>query len=113
MRVKRGTTKNKKHKKVLKQAKGYRLTYSKLYRRALEAVKHAGNYSHAHRKRRASDKRKEWIETISAALVDSGINYSKFIGALKTNKVAIDRKNLAAMAVNNPKHFETIVKDVA
>lgn len=112
MRVKRGKTKKQKHKKVLKQAKGYRMSYSKLYRRAKEALLHAGAYSVAHRRRRRSDKRREWIKIISAGLSKSGTNYSSFIHSLKTNNVEIDRKNLAYMVLNNPSHFDQLVAKV-
>lgn len=112
MRVKRGTTKNKKHKKTLKQAKGYRLTYSKLYRRAQEALLHAGQYSYAHRKRRKSEKRQEWIRSISAGLSKSNVSYKDFIHQLKESNVSIDRKNLASMAMERPDHFDKVVASV-
>lgn len=112
MRVKRGTTKNAKHKKILKQAKGYRMSYSKLYRRAREAVLHAGSYSAAHRRRRRSQKTTEWVKVISASLSGTGMSYSKFMNGLKTNNVIIDRKNLAEMAVNNPEHFQMVLEAV-
>lgn len=113
MRVKRGQIKNKKHKAVLKKAKGYRMSYSRLYRRAKQLLLHSGAYSFAHRKRRRSQKREEWIKTISAALVGTGVTYSKFINNLKQNKVEIDRKNLAEMVINNPTHFQTVVTTVS
>lgn len=113
MRIKRGTVKNRKHKKMLKQAKGYRMTYSKLFRRAKEAVWHAGSYSYGHRRHRKSQKRREWIETISAGLAGSGVSYSKFVGELKKNNIEIDRKNLAVMAVDRPEHFAELVKSVS
>lgn len=112
MRIKRGVTKNQKHKKVLKLAKGYRMTYSKLYRRAKEAVRHAGQYSYAHRKHRASQVREQWIEVISAALSKHDMSYSKFIGALKKNNIELDRKILAEFAVYNPSHFDSVVAEV-
>lgn len=113
MRVKRGVTKKRKHKKILKLAKGYRMSYSKLYRRAREAVLHAGQYNYAHRKKRGSQKRREWIETISAALVGSNLTYSKFINQLHKNNIEIDRKNIAFMIENYPKHFEVLLEKVA
>lgn len=113
MRVKRGVTKKARHNKLLKEAKGYRMTYSKLFKRAKEAVAHAKSYSYAHRKHRKSQMREEWIQTISSALVDSNVSYSKFIGALDKSDIEIDRKNLAHMAVHNPEHFNQIVKAVA
>lgn len=109
MRIKRGVTKKQKHKKVLKNAKGYRLTYSKLYRRAKQKLLHSGAYSFAHRKRRRSQKRSEWVKTISAALVGSGVSYSQFIAGMKSKKIEIDRKNLAEMIISNPSHFEQVV----
>jgi large subunit ribosomal protein L20 len=112
MRVKRGQTKRQKHNKILKQAKGYRMSYSKLYRRAKEAVRHAGNYNLAGRRHRRSQMREEWIKTISASLVGSNYSYSKFINALSKNKIEIDRKNLAFMAINNPDHFKSLVESL-
>jgi len=112
MRIKRGTTKNKKHKKILKLAKGYRMTYSKLYRRANEAVLHAGSYSHAHRKRRKSQKRREWISTIAASLAGTDTSYSTLIHKMKKKGVEIDRKNLALMAESRPDHFKQLVDKV-
>lgn len=111
MRIKRGLAKKQKHKKVLKMAKGYRMSYSKLYRRAKEAVMHAGVYSNTHRAHRKSQKREEWIVTIAAALSGTGMSYSAFIGGLKKQNIEIDRKNLAEMIVSNPKHFEAILAE--
>ncbi len=113
MRIKRGHTKNLKHKKTLKLAKGYRMSYSKLYRRAKEAVRHAGSYSFTHRKHRKSQKREEWIKVISAALADKEISYSKFQFMLKQSKIEIDRKNLADMIINNSGHFDKLVTAVS
>lgn len=110
MRIKRGTTKNAKHKKVLKQAKGYRMTYSKLYRRAKEALLHAGQYSYVHRSHRRSQMRNEWIKAISAALTESGVSYSQFVGNMKKSKIEIDRKNLAYLAMNKPELFKQVVE---
>lgn len=113
MRIKRGINKRKKHKKVLKKAKGYRLTYSKLYRRAIEATLHAGQYSFAHRRRRKSQMRTEWIKTLSSALSKSGITYKEFINNLKKSNVELDRKVLAQLAIEKPEAFEDIVKTVS
>ncbi len=112
MRIKRGITKNQKHKKVLKLAKGYRMSYSKLYRRAKEAVRHAGQYSYAHRKHRGAQVKEQWIEVLSAALSKHGMSYSKFIGALKAKNIELDRKVLAELAVYNPTHFDSVVEMV-
>jgi large subunit ribosomal protein L20 len=112
MRIKRGQTKNRKHKKILKLAKGYRMSYSKLYRRAKEAVWHAGSYSFAHRRRRRGQMRSDWIKTISAALVGTDMSYSQFIGALKKSNITIDRKNMAEMALSNKAHFDALIAQV-
>ncbi|MFQ5492714.1 MAG: 50S ribosomal protein L20 [Candidatus Dojkabacteria bacterium] len=112
MRVKRGATKNKKHKKVLKAAKGYRLSYSKLYRRAKEALLHAGQYSFAHRRKRQGQYRRLWIERINAALSDKDIKYSQFISKLKGEQIELNRKVLADLALNHEEVFAQIVKAV-
>ena len=112
MRIKRGETKRQKHKKVLSQAKGFRMTYSKSYRRAKEAVRHAGQYSYAHRRRRSSQMREEWIRSIAAGLSSTGVSYGEFMNQLKKNNISIDRKNLAEMAVYNEDHFKQLVGSV-
>ena len=113
MRVKRGLTKQRRHKKVLEAAKGYRMTYSKSYRRAKQLLLHSGQYEYAHRRRRSSQFRTEWIKVISASLTEHNMSYSKFINLLNKNKIAIDRKNLAELAVHSPESFNAIVKSVA
>ena len=109
MRIKRGKTKRKKHKKVLKLAKGYRLSYSKSYRRAKEARLHAGQYSFAHRKKRQNQFRRVWIQRINAALSEEGVSYSRFINKLKTAKIELDRKVLAGLALDYPEIFKAVV----
>ncbi len=113
MRVKRGKVKRKKHKKVLKATKGYRLSYSKNYRRAKEAVLHAGQYSYAHRKKRIGDFRKLWIQRISGALNDYNLSYSKFMYLLKKNKIELNRKMLSELALDNPEAFGAVVREVS
>ena len=112
MRVKRGTTKNRRHKKVLKAAKGYRLTKSKLYRKAKEQLLHSGQYSYAHRKKRQSDFRRLWIQRINAGLENTDMTYSFFIKALKDAKIDLNRKVLANLALEAPEVFNDIVKKV-
>lgn len=112
MRVKRGEVKRQKKKEVLKQAKGYRMSYHKLYRRAKEALLHSGQYSYAHRRRRKSQIRTEWIRIISASLVNTDLSYSKFMNALTNKNINLDRKVLAEMAINNPEQFAKIVESV-
>lgn len=111
MRIKRGKVKHKKHKKVLKLAKGYRLSYSKLYRRAKEALLHAGQYSIQHRKKRKGQFRKLWIQRINAALSKHDVKYSKFIKQLDNSKIVLNRKMLADLALNYDYVFSEIVKE--
>jgi large subunit ribosomal protein L20 len=112
MRIKRGQTRHRRHKAVLSLAKGYRLSNSKLYKRAHEAMMHAGQYSLVHRKHRYGQFREIWIERINAALTPSGLRYSEFINALKTNKIELNRKMLAGLALNYPETFTAIVSKV-
>lgn len=112
MRVKRGSIKNQKHKKVLKQAKGYRLTKSKLYRKAKEQLLHSGEYSYAHRKKRSSDLRRLWITRINAGLKKHDVKYKDFIHGLKINNIELNRKVLSEMAIHHPKEFEQLVNIV-
>lgn len=103
---------SKKHKKILKLAKGYRGTKSRLFKVASEAVLHAGEYSFAGRKLRKRDFRRLWITRISAKLKEMGVSYSFFINGLKKKKIGLDRKILAALAIEDPKTFEKIVAKV-
>lgn len=102
-----------KHKKVIKQAKGYWGSRSRLFRRAQEAVLRAGEHSFAGRKLRKRDMRKLWITRISGALTDYDINYSRFIKGLKDNNIELNRKMLSEVAINDPEGFETVVKMVS
>jgi large subunit ribosomal protein L20 len=99
----------KKHKKIIKLAKGYRGTRSKLYRRANEAVLRSGEHAFAGRKKRRRDLRKLWITRINAGLKEHGINYSRFINMLSKSNIEIDRKILADLAANNPQAFKQVV----
>jgi len=102
MRVKRGVTKKRRHKKILGLAKGYRMSYSKLYRRAKEAVLHAGQYEYNDRKSRPAQFRKEWIKVISSFLDKNNyVSYNKFISNLKKSSIIIDRKVLANLIVTD------------
>lgn len=112
MRVKGGTTRRKRHKKVLKSTKGYRLTKSKLYKVAHEAQLHAGQYAYNHRKRRPSQMRRVWITKINAACKQNNIQYKDFIKKLKDKKIELNRKVLADLAQNNPEIFSFLVKSL-
>ncbi|HAU39617.1 MAG: 50S ribosomal protein L20, large subunit ribosomal protein L20 [Candidatus Peregrinibacteria bacterium GW2011_GWF2_43_17] len=109
VRVNRGLASRKRHKKILKLAKGYRGNRSKLFCAAKNAVAKAGMRSYVHRKLRRREFRAIWITRINAALKPYGINYSRFINAMATKKVIIDRKILAELAVSKPEVFGKIV----
>ncbi len=98
--------------KVLKLAKGYRGARSKLFRSATEAVDRALNYAYRDRKVKKRDFRALWIARINAASRDNGLSYSRLIHGLKLAEVALDRKIMADLAVNDPAGF-TVVVDAA
>lgn len=110
MRIKRGLVKNRRHKKVLQATKGFRQSYSKLYRRAKEAVLHAGQYNFAHRRARRGQMRQDWIKIISAGLYNTGVSYNAFINNLRTKNIELDRKVLADIAQNDSASFSQIVE---
>ncbi|NLY68072.1 MAG: 50S ribosomal protein L20 [Tissierellia bacterium] len=109
-RVKRGVTARKRHKKVLKQAKGYYGAKSKLYRVANQAVMKSLSYAYAGRKQRKRQFRRLWISRINAAARANGMNYSTFINGLKKANVDINRKMLSEMAINDPEGFAKLVE---
>ncbi len=112
MRVKRGQAKKQKHKRILNSTKGYRLSYSKLYRRAREAVLHAGQYSFAHRRKRGNDFRRLWIQRINASLSQHDMKYNQFISQLSKNNILINRKMLSEIGLHHQEVFAEIVKTV-
>lgn len=113
MRVKRGTTTHKRHKKILKLAKGYRGGRSKLIKEAKTAVMHAGADAYRGRKQKKRDNRSLWIIRINAALSEHNVSYNKFMNDLKKKNIELDRKVLAQIAMEDPKSFADLVKKVA
>jgi len=111
-RVKGGPSAISKHKKVLKLAKGYWMSRSKQFRKAKEAVLHAGNYAFAGRKLNRRNLRRLWITRLNAALKENGMKYSTFIHALKLKKITLDRKILSQLALDYPKVFDKVVETV-
>lgn len=109
MRIKRGVTTHRRHKKVLAMTKGHRATRHSLYRRAKESMLHALSYAYAHRRERKGDMRRLWILRVSAASRAQGLNYGQFIYGLKKSGVEINRKVLADMAVREPEAFANLV----
>lgn len=110
MRVKRGVNAKKRHKKILKQAKGYFGAKSKLFRPANQAVMKSLNYQFFGRKQRKRDFRQLWITRINAACRQNGMSYSKFIAGLKKHEVEINRKMLSEIAINDPQGFTKLVE---
>jgi len=109
-RVKRGVTQHARHKKVLKQAKGYVGRSSTNYRIALERLEKALRYAYRDRRNKKRDFRALWIQRINAAVRAHGLTYSKFIAGLKKAGITMDRKILAAMAYEDEQSFTEIVK---
>lgn len=110
VRIKGGMTTRRKHKKVLKQAKGYWMSRHKQFKKAKEAVLHAGSYAFTGRKAKKRDFRSLWITRLNAGLRSLDLTYSKFINQLNKKKIGLDRKILAQLVVEQPKVFEKIVK---
>jgi len=108
-RVKRGTKRRARRKKLLRRAKGFFLTKGKLFRSAKEAVNRAERYSYRDRRNRKRDFRTLWIQRIGAAARNNGISYSQLIHGLKAGGVDIDRKILADMAVRDAEGFTALV----
>ncbi|MBI3486043.1 50S ribosomal protein L20 [Candidatus Daviesbacteria bacterium] len=111
-RVKRGVTSHKRHKKLLSLTKGHRGGRSTLVRQAKESALHAGQYAFAGRRQRRRDMRRLWITQLGNALRAEGLSYSKFIAALKTKNIGLDRKILAELAVNYPTDFKKVLSQV-
>lgn len=104
-RVKRGKTAHQRHRRVLRQAKGYFGTRHKLLKTAREAVERGWRYAYRDRKQRKRHFRRLWIARINAAAREHGLSYSKFMHGLAEAGVEIDRKQLAELAVSDPQAF--------
>ena len=107
-RVKRGTVRRAKRKKLLARAKGFYQTKSKLYRAAKESVDTAAKYAYVGRKNKKRDFRRLWVIRINAAARENGITYSQLIRGLKAAGNTLDRKTLADLAVTQPAAFATV-----
>ena len=111
-RVKTGNVRRKRIKRILKHSKGYRGGRNNLRRTSMEAVEKWWNHAYAHRRARKRDFRKLWIMRINAAARLHGLTYSRFMHALKTAGIELDRKVLADIAVNDPDGFAQLVAQV-
>ena len=110
MRVKRGVTTHAKHKKVLKATKGMQHGRRRSFRMAKQAVTKALQYAYRDRRNKKRDLRSLWITRINAAARLNGTTYAKLINGMKAKNIALDRKILADLAVNEPEVFASIVK---
>ena len=108
-RVKRGVTAKARHRKILKQAKGYYNARSKVFRAAKQAVIKAGQYAFRDRRARKREFRALWITRINAAARASGLSYSRLINGLSIAEIEVDRKVLADMAVHDAEGFAALV----
>ncbi len=109
-RVKRGTKRRARRKKILKQASGYFLTKSKLYRAAQQAIEKAGRYAYRDRRQKKRGYRSLWIVRIGAAARTHGLSYNQFIHGLKVAGIELDRKVLADMAVRDAAGFGSLAE---
>ncbi len=109
-RIKGAVMTRKRRNKVLKLAKGYYGSKSKLFRTAKQAVMKSGQYAYIGRKQKKRDFRRLWITRISAAAKINGMNYSTFINGLKKADIGLNRKMLAEIAVSDPAAFASLVE---
>jgi large subunit ribosomal protein L20 len=109
-RIKRGVTKHRRHKKILKAARGFHASSHRNYKWAKEAVLHAWSYAYRHRRERKGEFRRLWIVRIGAACREAGTTYSQFMHGLKLAGVELDRKILADLAVQDPPAFAKLVE---
>lgn len=109
-RVKRGVVAHRRHKKILKQAKGYYGARSRVFRVAKQAVTKAGQYAYRDRRQRKRQFRSLWITRINAQSRANGMSYSRLINGLKKAEVGLDRRVLADLAVHDKPAFATIVE---
>ncbi len=110
-RVKTGVVRRRRHKKILKLAKGFYSGRRKHFRKAKEQLERSLVYAYRDRRNRKRDFRKLWIVRINAACRLNDISYSRFINALKKANIELDRKILADMAMNDPEAFAVVVKE--
>ena len=109
-RIKRGVTAHARHKKVIKQAKGYRGRRKNVFRVAKQAVIKAGQYAYRDRRQRKRQFRALWITRINAAARENGLSYSRFMDGLHKADIQVDRKLLADLAVNDKNAFALLAE---
>ena len=112
MRVKRGSVRHRRHKKILKLAKGYRGMRRTSFRKANEAVMKAGQHAYRDRRLKKRTFRSLWIVRLNAAVRALGVPYSRFMKALKDKNVELNRKSLSELAIHEPDVFAKLVAQV-
>ena len=109
-RVKRGVQANRRHKKILKRAKGYYGARSRVYRVAVQAVTKAGQYAYRDRRNKKRTFRRLWIARINAGARLNGLSYSRFINGMKLANITVDRRVLADIAMHDAATFTVLVE---
>ena len=109
-RVKRGVQANRRHKKILKRAKGYYGARSRVYRVAVQAVTKAGQYAYRDRRNKKRTFRRLWIARINAGARLNGLSYSRFINGMKLANITVDRRVLADIAMHDAATFTALVE---
>lgn len=109
-RVRNGVVTKQRHKKILKEARGYFGSKHREFKSAKEQLMHAGQYAYRDRRQKKRDFRKLWIVRINAACRDNEISYSRFIEGLNKAGIEVNRKMLSEIAINDPKAFSELVK---
>lgn len=109
-RIKRGVTKRRRHKKIVKMAKGHQSGRHRIFRHANESVTHALKYAYIHRREKKGDMRRLWNIRINAAARTNGLSYSKLIHGLKLASVEVNRKMLAELGATDPEGFTAIAE---
>jgi len=111
VRVKKNASARKKKKKALKETKGFRWGRKSKYKKAKEALMHAGEYKFRDRKNKKRNFRKLWQIQINAACKQRGVKYNKFINSLKKEGIQLDRKILSTLAKENPELFDKVLEE--
>ncbi|MBT02323.1 50S ribosomal protein L20 [bacterium] len=113
VRVKTGSTRRARHKKVLKLAKGFRASGSRRFRKAKEVLLNAGTSAYRDRKNNKRNFRRLWISRLTSALQEHGVSYSRFQNMLKKSQVELNRKMLSEIAITEPEAFKSLVSELS
>tara|TARA_B100001750_G_C15234984_1_gene460018 strand:- start:77 stop:427 length:351 start_codon:yes stop_codon:yes gene_type:complete len=113
VRVKTGSTRRERHKKILKLAKGFRASGSRRFRKAKEVLLNAGISAYRDRKNNKRNFRRLWISRLNSALSDHDISYSDFQNMLKKSEIELNRKMLSEIAINEPDAFKSLVSELS